>query len=424
MKTLARFLLVLLVSFGCSPELLDDCNVNADCAKGVCEQGYCVPRSDGAGAGGEGGQASHGDAANAGGSAGGGTRPDASRPDAAPLDGARPDAAVSDATGAGGTLPPDAIVVAPDALPDAATAARDAMVVIVPDAADGQAPDAAPPVDVGAPADAGEPGVVGACGDNVSHLPLYAPDGHPCVTLETTALWAFLNAYSAEGGGNRHINEGMDDNLGQGAIRYIPSPFDTAISFFGSNDLWQGASVPSAVRNTAPMSIELWVRLPENSAGGAVLSNIDDCRFSDVTAGWQVGFEAQPNPRAFIPSLEFWDGVDPAIGGATFVSFEDGIVLAPSVWHHVAYVFEGAGQVAERVFVWADGIPMGEVLMMNFGPRNGAAWLHLGTRANCVVEAIKADVDAIRILNRALTLDELMAAPMPMEPMDPGVPPR
>lgn len=32
----------------CAPSIIDDCRTNADCARGMCEEGYCVPKRDAA----------------------------------------------------------------------------------------------------------------------------------------------------------------------------------------------------------------------------------------------------------------------------------------------------------------------------------------------------------------------------------------
>ena len=30
----------------CAPSIIDDCRTDADCAEGVCDEGYCVPKRD------------------------------------------------------------------------------------------------------------------------------------------------------------------------------------------------------------------------------------------------------------------------------------------------------------------------------------------------------------------------------------------
>lgn len=382
------------LAFSCSPTLLDDCSTSADCAEGICEEGYCVPRADAAGSGGGGGETQDAHVSV-------GTLPDASGPG-----GSTPDAA---------TPTPDAAPPVPDAAPP------------VPDVAPPE-PDAAPPEpDAGGPdgsiPDAGgpdgstpdafvepPPAIVGECQNDRSEFPLYALTGEPCVVLDATAVWSFEGNYAARGGGGRAFNANVvDDDLAPGALTYVDSPFDQAASFFGSDDRWQGASVRSSVRNVGPMTIEAWIWLPTTSEGGAVISNIDDCNWERVSAGWQLGIQRQDDPLGFLVTLDTWDGADANFGGSVRNVFQEGIVLAPEQWHHVAVVFEGEGGVPSRVWAWADGFELGVASDVHFGDLNDAAWVHLGTRANCVVQALEMQLDAVRVMSRALTLEELDA---------------
>ena len=354
-----------LVASACSPSLLDDCSTDTDCAEGVCEEGYCVPRKDAAAPGGGGGEGTP-DATGSGGLA---PTPDATTP--------TPDAAGPTADAAGPT--PDATAATPDAAP------------VVPDAF------VEPP-----------PEIVGECGNDRSEWPLYALTGEPCVVIGTAALWSFEGNYAARGGGGRAFNANVvDDDLAPGALTYVESPFDQAASFLGDDDRWQGASVRSSVRNTGPMTIEAWLYLPTTSQGGVILSNIDDCTPERVTAGWQVGIRRQDDPLGYLVTLETRDGS--GAGGSVLNVFQEGIVLAPEQWHHVAVVFEGDGAVPMRVWAWADGFELGIARDVEFGDLNDASWLHLGTRANCVVQALEMQLDAVRISTRALSLDELNA---------------
>lgn len=294
----------------------------------------------------------------------------------------------------------------------------------MPDAAP-PVPDVAPPVPDAAPPepDAGgpdgstpdafvepPPAIVGECQNDRSEFPLYALTGEPCVVLDATAVWSFEGNYAARGGGGRAFNANVvDDELAPGALTYVESPFDQAASFFGSDDRWQGASVRSSVRNVGPMTIEAWIWLPTTSEGGAVVSNIDDCNWERVTAGWQLGIQRQDDPLGFLLSLDTWDGADPNFGGSVRNVFQEGIVLAPEQWHHIAVVFEGEGGVPSRVWAWADGFELGVASDVHFGDLNDASWVHLGTRANCVIQALEMQLDAVRVMSRALTIEELDA---------------
>jgi len=309
------------LALSCSPSLLDDCRTSTDCAEGVCEEGYCVPRADAA-------------------------------------------------------VP----------LPEANRSGADAHVEP-------------------------RPTLVGECPDDRSEGPLYARTGEPCVVLDATAVWSFEGNYSARGGAGGAFNANSnEDGLAVGALTYVPSPFDQAASFFGSDDRWQGASVRSSVRNAGPMTIEAWMWLPATSAGGAVISTIDECDRDSVSAGWQIGLRRRDEAPGFWLTLETWDGKDANLGGSVLNIFEDGIALAPAQWHHIAVVFEGEGGVPSRVWAWADGFELGVGRDVHFGRPGDASWLHFGTRAHCVAEAVEMQLDAVRIMSRALTRDELNAS--------------
>ena len=386
-----------LATCGCAPSILDDCKTTEDCAQGICEEGYCVPRADAEGGG---GQVTPGDAAG-----GHGGLPHDAAADVHPADARPADARPADARPAD-ARPPDAGPA--DARPaDAASpdlgSSRDALSV------DGAHDGAASLPDGSEPDAAVGPPIVGVCGGDRDNFPLYADSGEPCITLDTAGLWSFEGNYSGHGGGGRALRMDPGDGLAPGTVTYVDSPFDRAASFLGSDDLWQGASVTSSVRNTGPMSIEAWVRLPATCTGGTVVSTLDECRADHVTSGWQVGIARQDDPLGFLLTLQLWDGVDPGSGGLLRFVFDQGIILTPEQWHHIAVVFEGPGQEPARVWGWADGFLLGELPRPHLGALDGGAWLHFGTWANCYQLALEMELDAVRILNRALTLDELSA---------------
>ena len=391
------------VAAGCNPKLLDDCKTDDDCAAGVCRVGYCVLPADGAADGAVSVDASGSDSTV--------TSPDAAvvtSPDAAVV--TSPDAAVVTSPDAAVVTPSDAAVVTP---PDAA-------VVTPPDAAVVTSPDAFVPP---------PPALVGACAGDRSLLPLWTPFGQPCITLDTAALWAFNGSYDARGGGGRHLLEGENDGLDVGAVTYVPSLWDQAISFAGNPDLWQGATVRSVVRNEAPTTVEMWVRLPVGSHGGTLISNIDSpgspCHPDGVSAGWQLGFVLQADGAGYLLTLENWDGLprDTTLG-EQYTLFDEGPILDPSVWHHVAVVFEGEGDVSPRAWAWADTFTLGDAQNVHFGPSAETSYLTFGTRADCWGEEIQIDMESVRIMGRALSEEELQASPQPVEaPPEPPPPP-
>ena len=156
------------------------------------------------------------------------------------------------------------------------------------------------------------------------------------------------------------------------------------------------------------MTVELWIRPSANQGPyGALVSNLNGCRPGDVTAGFEFGLIPSN-----LPTFTFFVEVPRPGGGSQDLTFEDGPALQPDVWHHVALVFEGRmGPLADTLWVYADGFVMGTYDHVGIGMSVNARYLTFGQRAGCVSDDYRGDMEAARVYQRALTFEELAAAP-------------
>ena len=158
------------------------------------------------------------------------------------------------------------------------------------------------------------------------------------------------------------------------------------------------------------MTVELWIRPSANRAKGALVSNLNGCRAYQVTAGFEFGLKFGSS-SSNKPTFTFFVEVPGPDGGSRTLDFEAGQALEPDVWHHVALVFEGAaGSGDERLWVYADGSQIGTYSNVNIGERDSVRYLSFGQRAGCLSDYYRGELEAARVYQRALTLEELSAA--------------
>jgi len=414
-KTLTWALSLAALAAGCSPNLGDACSDDSECASNRCVAGVCISQPP---------------------------TPDAQRADAA--------APAPDASGSVDAAPQptqDAAPSVPDASTDGAVPTQDAA-PSVPDTSVPPADAAAPPADAAplaqdasAPADGAAPPApdaalppplppeLGACGSALRDaLPLWQPDGRPCVTSTTEGLWTFdrppvgltpAAAYWGERGrGLMPLRLSEDGPPSESRTRFVEAPFGRALQFDGDYDppepysaYWQGVGMDNFVRSRAPMTVEVWAR-PRLEPGysGFAVSNLNDCpsgfQSGESTAGWGVGFTDSGNgdvfPFAVVPG-------PPNERRDRYLVFNQGFSLPPEDWVYVAFVFE-AGMRGESVTAYLNGMPAGQFDIPPLSSMDVYA-LELGLRVGCWSELFKGDLDGVRILNVALTPEQLALRP-------------
>jgi hypothetical protein len=204
------------------------------------------------------------------------------------------------------------------------------------------------------------PTLVGPCAGAEALGPLYTAQGAFCDTVRTIARW---------------------------------SPGDTA------------GTAPDAL-STAPLTVEVWVRVAEGLPGAALVSTLGDCASPARSGGWQL--ELVPAGDAgYAPRLR--------LGASdTVVEFPGAPVIAGGALTHVAVVFEGSGAAPSRTWVSTtadtrtdatDGVSLSAAAAL--GP------LRFGLGVACDAAPEGLDVLAARVLTGALSPAELAAAPAP-----------
>jgi hypothetical protein len=390
----------------CAPELEARCESDTDCPEGVCENRYCVTPE---------GLVPDAEAEASPDATGGGNdavRPGPDVPTAPPTE--PPTAPPTEPPTAPPTEPPTAPPTDPPTAPptDPPTAPP-----TEPPTAPPTDPPTAPPTEP--PTAPPGPVVVGECGDpRRDATPLWQPDGRPCLTSTTAGLWDFaLDFVGVRGGGRGQFSVYQDINgessgPSPGVVNFVDSPFDDAARFPGDYDLWQGVGLDGVVRSEFPMTVEAWVRPGfGNGRAGFVASTLNDCpsgfRRGDSTAGWAVGLETDNQLNAF-PSI-----TTPGIVGEDeqYYLFDDGPAIQNDTWAYVVVVFEEVEGVGVAS-AWVDGLLAGRIEGIDLGSEDNARRMHIGLRPGCYLDLYDGDLEALRVLNVALTADQIAAAPL------------
>jgi hypothetical protein len=238
------------------------------------------------------------------------------------------------------------------------------------------------------------------------------------LTSPTAGLWDLALDFVGLRGGGRGQFGFYVDNVGEssgpspGVVNFVDSPFDNAARFPGNDDLWQGAGMDGVVRSELPMTVEAWVR-PDfgNSGAGFIASTLNDCpsgfRRGDSTAGWAVGVESDNQLNSF-PTITT-PGVDGS--GDQYYVFDDGPAIQNDAWAHIVVVFEEIDDVGVAS-AWVDGLPAGRIEGIDVGIEDNARWMHIGLRPGCYSDLYDGDIEALRVLNVALTAEQIAAAPL------------
>jgi hypothetical protein len=248
------------------------------------------------------------------------------------------------------------------------------------------------------------------------------------VTSTTEGLWTFdrppvgltpAAAYWGERGrGLMPLRLSDDGPPSELRTRFVEAPFGRALQFDGdyeppqfSPEYWQGVGMDNVTRSRSPMTIELWAR-PRLDRGypGFALSNLNDCpsgfQSGESTAGWGVGFSDSGNgdvfPFAVVPG-------PPNERRDRYLVFSEGFVVPSETWVHVAFVFQ-AGERGDTVAAYLNGTFAGQYDIPPLSPMD-AYRLELGLRRSCWSELFKGELDGVRILNVALTPEQLALRP-------------
>jgi hypothetical protein len=170
------------------------------------------------------------------------------------------------------------------------------------------------------------------------------------------------------------------------------------------------------------MTVEAWVR-PDfgNGSAGFVASTLNDCpsgfRRGESTAGWAVGLETDHQLNAF-PSI-----TTPSVAGEgdQYYLFDDGLAIQHDAWAYVVVVFEEVAGIGVAS-AWVDGLPAGRIEGIDLGSEDRARWMSIGLRPGCYADLYDGDLEALRVLNVALSGDQIAAAPIFPPPAPPPPP--
>lgn len=245
------------------------------------------------------------------------------------------------------------------------------------------------------------------CAPGADGIPAYdANRGHrACPDAHTIALWRFDDGFTALGrGGNsgpplerepdRDAAQIVDPGIGDGSAR-----------FTGQRDPRFEVADDDMLRNSAPLTAEMWV-LIEGFVGAdrSLVGNID------VTGGGRGGWEV------FVRAVEgqgyVFGAAVPLLGGAEDTTIDlvaDDRVVPPSRWTHVAVVV-GPDPTEDQVKLYIDGVASENTGIAVLRGRGEA--FRLGARRNVDTHYFQGRLDEVRLSDVAREVDDIQKAVM------------
>jgi uncharacterized protein (DUF362 family) len=206
------------------------------------------------------------------------------------------------------------------------------------------------------------------------------------VDANTGALWHFN-----ENTGTSAYDETANDNDGtiSGATWTADGRFSYALDFDGVNDYVQVPDDPS-LNITGPITIEAWIK---PSGNPIAYSEIVD----KETAGAGPGYSFILNNDRL---LNFWIGES----GTDWLSSVGTTALQDDIWYYVVGVNDG-----DSIRVYVNGVQDGTPTAQ--GPPGSTAGVNLqiGRGGNLLQRWFNGIIDEVRISNRALTAEEIVA---------------
>ncbi|MDB4303972.1 LamG domain-containing protein, partial [Desulfosarcina sp.] len=201
--------------------------------------------------------------------------------------------------------------------------------------------------------------------------------------------------------------------LGGGVEANKPTWNDSCVvggcyNFDGTNDIIKldhDASIPGGIFNTSfAFTMEYWIYLNDDHGGPVdgsvrILTKRDTVLSSDRS--WQVGFTSAG--AANIPFLGLYNGTGGSGG-------YDDIVTNSSIsinnWHHIAFVFDT--NVGLDVYINGTKANYTNTLPIGYVVRDSTEPISIGAAID-VSSALNGSLDEVRIYNRSLSQEELLA---------------
>ncbi|HET9624640.1 MAG TPA: LamG domain-containing protein [Kofleriaceae bacterium] len=246
---------------------------------------------------------------------------------------------------------------------------------------------------------------IAACGNARSAAPDAGPDAPPAVDLDRGCIYRAKLDETAWGATGKPVGDACGNDLGA-ITGSAATPVNDATrgrvgAFSGSACIDIANS--SALHATTQLTMSAWIR--PTALNGVDSNGIISKRTDRGDASEEYG-------------LFTWTGNHVWIDLGEIDRFQGAAVLTNNVWTHVAAVYDAALPDADRVKLYINGVrdPLTHVNIGNLSqlPTHDAP-LHLGctpapkSTTPPTLQTFQGNLDDIRIWNRALTVDELLA---------------